>query len=108
MAAKVRSGKKRPSGVRTLGPGIADLLVVHGWRHRPAPAAPACSKPGKVWNGRCWACAILGDLQLVSVIATAAFAAAERCCDFRLPRGLIYLKMGRFDSAIEDYSSRCA
>jgi tetratricopeptide (TPR) repeat protein len=75
-----------------------------------------------IWSGRCWIRAVLGELQ-------AALADCNKALQFEPnyattydaqvisltresylavthdARGLIYLKMGQFDSAIDDYSS---
>ena len=58
-----------------------------------------------VWNGRCWARAILGDLQPALADCNKALSLQPNDAATLDSRGLIYLKMGRFDLAIEDYSS---
>ena len=58
-----------------------------------------------MWNGRCWACAILGDLQPALADCNKLLSLQPNDAATFDSRGLIYLKMGRFDSAIEDYSS---
>jgi tetratricopeptide (TPR) repeat protein len=80
---------------------IADLLVVHVGvidRHR----SPGLLQTGKVWNGRCWACNP-GDHRLADCNKLLSLQPNDAATFDS--RGLIYLNMGRFDSAIEDYSS---
>ncbi len=70
------------------------------------------------WSGRCWTRAVIGQLQAALTDCNKALdikandAATYDARDIKAndaatydSRGLIYLKMGLFDSAIEDYSA---
>jgi tetratricopeptide (TPR) repeat protein len=57
-----------------------------------------------VWNGRCWARAILGALKEALEDCNKALQVGPNAATYD-SRGLIYLKMGQFDRAIDDYSS---
>lgn len=57
-----------------------------------------------VWNGRCWTRAILGALQAALEDCNKALQSGPDAATYD-SRGLIYLKMGQLDAAIDDYSS---
>jgi tetratricopeptide (TPR) repeat protein len=57
-----------------------------------------------VWSGRCWARAILGNLQAALEDCNKALQARTNAATYD-SRGLIYLKMGQFGAAIDDYNS---
>jgi tetratricopeptide (TPR) repeat protein len=56
------------------------------------------------WNGRCWARAILGELQPALEDCNKALQSDPTAAIYD-SRGLTYMKMGRFDAAIDDYNS---
>jgi len=58
-----------------------------------------------VWNGRCWARAVLDALQPALADCNKALLIQPNDATALDSRGLIYLKMGQFDSAIADYNS---
>jgi tetratricopeptide (TPR) repeat protein len=58
-----------------------------------------------VWNGRCWAHAIVGQLQAALSDCDKALGITPNDAATYDSRGLTYLKMGQFDLAIKDYSS---
>jgi tetratricopeptide (TPR) repeat protein len=57
-----------------------------------------------VWNGRCWIYAIMGELEAALADCNEALR-LERSAATLDSRGLIHLKMGKWDLAIDDYSS---
>jgi tetratricopeptide (TPR) repeat protein len=57
-----------------------------------------------VWNGRCWTRAIMDELQAALADCNEALQLDPNPATFD-SRGLTYLKMGKWDSAIDDYSS---
>jgi tetratricopeptide (TPR) repeat protein len=65
-------------------------------RLRPASEA--------LWNGRCWTRAIMGELEAGLADCNEALR-LERSAATLDSRGLIHLKMGKWDLAIDDYSS---
>jgi tetratricopeptide (TPR) repeat protein len=58
-----------------------------------------------VWNGRCWARAILGALQAALEDCNKALQSAPESAAIHDSRGLIHLKMGQLGAAIDDYNS---
>jgi tetratricopeptide (TPR) repeat protein len=58
-----------------------------------------------VWNGRCWARAILGALQAALDDCNKALQSDSSNAAAYDSRGLIHLKMSQFAMAIDDYSS---
>jgi len=57
-----------------------------------------------IWNGRCWTRAIVGQLQAALTDCNKALDAQPDAATYD-SRGLVYLKLGQYDMAIEDYSS---
>jgi tetratricopeptide (TPR) repeat protein len=57
-----------------------------------------------VWSGRCWTRAILGALQDALQDCNRALQGTTSAATYD-SRGLIYLKMGQFGAAVDDYSS---
>ena len=57
-----------------------------------------------IWNGRCWARAIIGQLQEALSDCNKALNMEPDAATYD-SRGLVYLKLGQYDLAIEDYSS---
>jgi tetratricopeptide (TPR) repeat protein len=58
-----------------------------------------------VWNGRCWTRAIVGELQAALADCNEALRLKPDVTATLDSRGLIYLKMGQWDSGIDDYRS---
>jgi tetratricopeptide (TPR) repeat protein len=58
-----------------------------------------------VWDGRCWARAILGALQAALEDCNKALQSGPNNAATYDSRGLIYLKMGQLDAAIDDFNS---
>jgi tetratricopeptide (TPR) repeat protein len=58
-----------------------------------------------LWNGRCWAKAIIGELQAALSDCNEALRLESNVAATFDSRGLTYLKMGQWDLAIDDYSS---
>lgn len=56
------------------------------------------------WSGRCWARAVLGALQAALEDCNKALQAGPNAATYD-SRGLIYLKMGQFGAAIDNYGS---
>jgi tetratricopeptide (TPR) repeat protein len=65
-------------------------------RLRPASEA--------LWNGRCWVRAIMGELEAALADCNEALRLERSAATFD-SRGLIHLKMGKWDRAIDDYGS---
>jgi tetratricopeptide (TPR) repeat protein len=55
-------------------------------------------------NERCWTHAVTGDLQNALAYCNEAIQSQPNVAQIRDSRGLVYLKMGRWDAAIEDYN----
>jgi tetratricopeptide (TPR) repeat protein len=58
-----------------------------------------------VWNGRCWTRTIVGELLAALADCNEALRLKPDVAATLDSRGLIYLKMGQWDSAIDDYNS---
>jgi tetratricopeptide (TPR) repeat protein len=57
-----------------------------------------------IWNGRCWARAVIGQLQDALTDCNNALGAQPNAVTYD-SRGLVYLKLGQYHSAIDDYDS---
>jgi len=57
-----------------------------------------------LWNGRCWTRAIIGQLQEALSDCNKAVGMQPDAATYD-SRGLVHLKLGQYDLAIEDYSS---
>src|SRR5664279_4101309 len=57
-----------------------------------------------IWSARCWNRAILGELQAALADCNKALQIQPNVAAPHDSRGLVYLKMGQFDSAIDDYN----
>src|SRR6185295_18510448 len=60
-----------------------------------------------VWNGRCWTRAIVGELQAALADCNEALRLKPDVTATLGSRGLIYLKMGQWDSGITIIVRRC-
>jgi tetratricopeptide (TPR) repeat protein len=92
-----------------MGDGRSDDAAdLHYDRHsengeRAGPDDPAASLGA--WNSRCWARAIIGELETALQDCNQALQMRPAYSEALDSRGLVYLKMGKLDEAIADYTS---